>query len=59
MTSVTERFTGAPIANRDVLKGVGAASAIFAIARPAWSYPLDPAAMEGAQRVAKRLGLVA
>lgn len=33
-------------------------SAIFAIAGPAWSYPLDRRAMEDAQIVARRLGLV-
>lgn len=33
-------------------------SAIFAIARPAWGYPLDPAAMQAAQVVGKRLGVV-
>lgn len=32
-------------------------SAVFAVARPAWGYPLDPAAMEAAQAVMKRLGL--
>lgn len=32
--------------------------AIFAIARAAWNYPLDPAAMRDAQIVAKRLGLI-
>ena len=31
--------------------------AVFAIARPAWRYPLDPAAMKDAFVVAKRLGL--
>lgn len=33
--------------------------AVFAVARPAWGYPLDPAQMEAAMSVAKRLGLVA
>ena len=33
--------------------------AVFAIAQPAWGYPLDAAAMEAAQKVAKRLGLTA
>ncbi|WP_374575991.1 tyrosine-type recombinase/integrase [Phenylobacterium sp.] len=31
--------------------------AVFAIARPAWGYPLDPQAMKDAFIVAKRLGL--
>lgn len=31
--------------------------AVFAIARPAWGYPLDPQAALDAMRVAKRLGL--
>ena len=34
-------------------------SAVFAIARPAWGYPLDPTAMESALKVAKRLGFTA
>ncbi|GJE61734.1 tyrosine-type recombinase/integrase [Methylobacterium trifolii] len=34
-------------------------SAIFAVAQPAWGYPLDPAQMRAAQTVAKRLGLTA
>ncbi|MHC2090413.1 tyrosine-type recombinase/integrase [Methylobacterium sp. CM6244] len=32
-------------------------SAVFAIARPAWGYPLDPSQMDAAHKVAKRLGL--
>jgi integrase len=31
--------------------------AVFAIARPAWGYPLDPLVMKDAAAVAKRLGL--
>ncbi|MBY0297457.1 MAG: tyrosine-type recombinase/integrase [Methylobacterium sp.] len=34
-------------------------SAVFTIAKPAWGYPLDPAQMEAAQQVARRLGLTA
>lgn len=33
--------------------------AVFAIAKPAWGFPLDPAAMSDASKVAKRLGLTA
>jgi integrase len=33
--------------------------AVFAIARPAWGYPLDGQAMDDAMKVAKRLGLTA
>ncbi|KQP34277.1 hypothetical protein ASF27_01570 [Methylobacterium sp. Leaf102] len=33
--------------------------AVFAVARPAWGYPLDPAQMDAAMSVAKRLGLTA
>lgn len=33
-------------------------SAIFAIARPAWNVPLDPAEMKAATVVAKRMGLI-
>jgi integrase len=32
-------------------------SSVFAIARPAWGYPLDPGEMSAAHTVAKRLGL--
>lgn len=32
-------------------------SSVFAIARPAWGYPLDPMAIQDALKVAKRLGL--
>lgn len=31
---------------------------IFAVARPAWGYPLDQQAMDDARKVAKRLGIV-
>jgi hypothetical protein len=31
---------------------------VFTIAKPAWGYELDPAVMEGATAVAKRLGLI-
>jgi len=34
-------------------------SAIFAIARPAWSYPLDERAVKDALKVTKRLGITA
>ncbi|MCC0808552.1 site-specific integrase [Methylobacterium sp. W2] len=34
-------------------------SSVFAIAKPAWGYPLDASQMEAAQKVAKRLGLTA
>ncbi len=33
-------------------------AAVFAIARPAWGYPLDRQAMKDAQIVAKRLGVI-
>lgn len=33
-------------------------AAVFAIAQPAWGMPLDPAEMEAARRVTKRLGLI-
>lgn len=33
-------------------------ASVFAIARPAWGYPLDPAAMKDAVTVARRLGII-
>jgi integrase len=33
--------------------------AVFSLARPAWGMPLDPEAMRGAAKAAKKLGLVA
>ncbi|MRI56395.1 site-specific integrase [Methylobacterium sp. DB1607] len=33
-------------------------SSIFAVARPAWGYPLEPTEMAAAQTVLKRLGLI-
>ena len=32
--------------------------AVFAVAKPAWGFALDPAAMDGAMEVCKRLGLI-
>ncbi|WP_343684894.1 site-specific integrase [Asticcacaulis sp.] len=46
--------TRAPQTVANYLSHLGA---IFAIARPAWSYPLDPQAMKDAFIVCKRLGL--
>lgn len=34
-------------------------AAVFAIAKPAWGYPLDKTAMDDARTVAKRMGIVA
>lgn len=47
-----------PVAPQTVLNYLGHLGAVFAVARPAWKYPLDQRAMKDAFVVCKRMGLI-
>lgn len=48
-----------PVAPQTVQNYLSHLSAVFAVARPAWGYPLDQQAIKDAFAVAKRMGLTA
>ena len=52
------RELAADVQPQTVMNYLSHLAAVFAIARPAWGYPLDERAMDDAMRVARRLGLV-